>query len=213
MAVTAVLIPYLAGTAISMGVQQESESSVTYGADLYVSANQFGQQAPVPLAAIETITKLEGVERVTPRIVGPITLGRDRHNAGAVIRVIGIEPAPNGRDGVTTGRVRQVFSQHCLPNSVSRKWACLIINAVFTGPYGGFIRIFQFIGLVDDERFSLRKRFGYPFHKLLRILETGTDRRIELADRSMVASVVVPIAVAIVAVALTARVLSRRDVD
>ena len=55
-------------------------------------------------------------------------------------------------------------------------------------------------------RFSLRSY-------LLTILETGTDRRIELADRSTVASVVVPIAVAIVGTVLTAWVLGRRDVD
>lgn len=55
-------------------------------------------------------------------------------------------------------------------------------------------------------RFSLRSY-------LLTVLENGTERRIELADRSAVASVVVPLAVALAATALTAWVFGRRDVD
>ena len=48
---------------------------------------------------------------------------------------------------------------------------------------------------------------------LLTILAWGTDRPIDLADRADPAAIIVPIAVAVVATALTARALNRRDVD
>lgn len=48
---------------------------------------------------------------------------------------------------------------------------------------------------------------------LVTIVGWGTDRHIDLADRSSVAAIVVPIAVAVVATVLIARTLQRRDVD
>ena len=48
---------------------------------------------------------------------------------------------------------------------------------------------------------------------LLTILEGGTDRSIDLADRAPVAAVVVPLVVAAVALFMTARTLQRRDVE
>ncbi len=77
-AVTVVLIPYVTGIGISMGVQRAAEQAVQYGADLYVSGTQFGQPAPVPLDAVARIEAIEGVVSVTPRITGPIVLGRER---------------------------------------------------------------------------------------------------------------------------------------
>ena len=48
---------------------------------------------------------------------------------------------------------------------------------------------------------------------LVSIVGWGTDQDIALADRSEVASIVVPILVAVVATLLTARTLAKRDID
>lgn len=71
----AVLLPYLVGLALSRGVEQEAEESIRSGSDLYVAAQQFGRDAPVPLSIIPTLQRIEGVNAVTPRIVGTIGLG------------------------------------------------------------------------------------------------------------------------------------------
>lgn len=79
-----ILTPFLVGLGLSQGIEQESEWSLEAGPDLYVTATRFGRPAPVPLAAIDQLQKLPGVKRVTPRIVGPVTLGRDRIEAVVV---------------------------------------------------------------------------------------------------------------------------------
>lgn len=48
---------------------------------------------------------------------------------------------------------------------------------------------------------------------LLTIVQWGTDRTVELANRSDVASIVVPLLFATIGVALTARALTNRDID
>jgi hypothetical protein len=41
----AVLLPYLVGLDLSRGVQDDAEAAVRFGADLYVSGEQFGRPA------------------------------------------------------------------------------------------------------------------------------------------------------------------------
>lgn len=74
----AVLLPYLAGLGLSKGVQQQAEDSIRFGADLYVTGRQFGRTVPVPLDAVDKVRLIDGVTEVIPRIVGSITLGKDR---------------------------------------------------------------------------------------------------------------------------------------
>src|SRR5207302_7087872 len=57
-AVLAVLLPYLVGLGIARGVQEEAEAAVRFGADLYVSGEQFGRPVPVPLAAAAEIRQI-----------------------------------------------------------------------------------------------------------------------------------------------------------
>ncbi len=76
--VVAVLLPWLAGLGVSRGVLEEAEASVRFGADLYVTGSQFGRDVPVPLTAVDEIRRLDGVDRVVPRIVGGVVLGKDR---------------------------------------------------------------------------------------------------------------------------------------
>src|ERR1051326_3595008 len=63
----AVLLPYLAGLGISRGIQDEVEAAARYGPDLYVTAEQFGRPAPLPLSAAEDVRKIPGVETAVPR--------------------------------------------------------------------------------------------------------------------------------------------------
>jgi len=76
-AVATLLIPFLTGLAISQGVEAEAEASVQFGADLYVTGQQFGRDVPVPVSMASQIEKLAGVRDVVPRIVGSLTLGKE----------------------------------------------------------------------------------------------------------------------------------------
>jgi ABC-type lipoprotein release transport system permease subunit len=87
-ALAAVLIPYLACLSLSQGLQEEAEASVRLGADLYVTAQQFGRNVPIPLSVIDQLKEIPGVTDVVPRIVGGIVLGKDRENAV----VVGLPP-------------------------------------------------------------------------------------------------------------------------
>jgi ABC-type lipoprotein release transport system permease subunit len=75
--VVAVLLPWLAGLGVSRGVQDEAEASVRFGADLYVTGSQFGRDVPIPLSAVDEVRRLDGVDRVVPRIIGQVILGKD----------------------------------------------------------------------------------------------------------------------------------------
>jgi len=76
LSVMVLLVPYLAGMGISKGLEREARVSLRMGADLYVSATEFGQETALPEKAGIFIAAMEGVEDVTPRIVGPARLGR-----------------------------------------------------------------------------------------------------------------------------------------
>jgi len=90
--VVAVLTPYLVGLGISGGLSRQSEESLRFGADLYVTGRQFGRGVPIPLDAVEKIAAIPGVTEVEPRIVGPMVLGLDRHSAV----VVGVSPEKLG---------------------------------------------------------------------------------------------------------------------
>jgi ABC-type lipoprotein release transport system permease subunit len=87
-AVLAGLLPYLIGLAISRGVRDAAAESVREGADLYVTGERFGRPVPIPTSTANHLTQIPGVERVVPRIVGRIELGKER--VGAV--VVGVPP-------------------------------------------------------------------------------------------------------------------------
>jgi ABC-type lipoprotein release transport system permease subunit len=76
-ALVVVLVPFLVGLGLSRGLQQDAETSVRCGADLYVSGSRFGRSVPISLATAAAIRKIDGVTDVVPRIVGSIVLGKD----------------------------------------------------------------------------------------------------------------------------------------
>src|SRR5438309_11958324 len=57
-ALVAVLLPYLVGLGISRGVQEQAQAAVRFGADLYVTGEQFGRPVPVPLSFLMEIHEL-----------------------------------------------------------------------------------------------------------------------------------------------------------
>ena len=73
--VVAVLLPYLVGLGLARGLRDDAEAAVRYGADLYVSGEQFGRPVPLPRSAADDLRKLPGVAAVVPRIVGRVELG------------------------------------------------------------------------------------------------------------------------------------------
>jgi ABC-type lipoprotein release transport system permease subunit len=77
-ALATILIPYLVGLGLSQGIQRQAEDSIRYGADLYVTGSQFGRNVPVRLSAVVEVSSIDGVTDVVPRIVGGVTLGKDR---------------------------------------------------------------------------------------------------------------------------------------
>ena len=114
-ALMAVLAPFLVGSALARGLEAEAEASARFGADLYVSGSQFGRPAPLPLEAVERIGRIEGVSSVVPRIVGRISLGRDRmpavliglppeHFPAWAASVEGTLPRPTGSHELVVGR-------------------------------------------------------------------------------------------------------------
>jgi ABC-type lipoprotein release transport system permease subunit len=94
----AVLLPYLVGLGLSRGVQDDAEAAVRFGADLYVSGEQFGRPVPVPLDAVAEVRNVPGVVAVVPRIVGRIELGKDR--VSAVVVGVPLQDFPAGLECV-----------------------------------------------------------------------------------------------------------------
>jgi ABC-type lipoprotein release transport system permease subunit len=103
--VLSVLVPYLVGVGLSNGLQDDAEDSIHFGADLTVTGIRFGHPVPIPRSAVEAVAKLDGVDEVIPRIVGVVSLGKNRESAVLV--------------GLPPERLRQSFTwiQGRLPES------------------------------------------------------------------------------------------------
>src|SRR5687768_11394223 len=80
-ALVAILLPFLAGLGVSHGLRRQAELALAAGADLCVTGTRLGRPAPLPADAASQISRVEGVERVVPRIVGEIRLGAEAHPA------------------------------------------------------------------------------------------------------------------------------------
>jgi ABC-type lipoprotein release transport system permease subunit len=78
LALLAALVPYLVGIGLAKGVEAEAEAALLRSPDLYVHGSQFGRTVPVPLSAMDDLGRMSGVERVVPRIVGEVFLGKDQ---------------------------------------------------------------------------------------------------------------------------------------
>ncbi len=79
--VMSILVPYLAGVGLSQGIRDVAEDSLRFGTDLTVTGTRFGRTVPIPLSAVDAIRRIEGVTEVVPRIVGALSLGKNRESA------------------------------------------------------------------------------------------------------------------------------------
>jgi len=66
----AVLFPFVTALSISEGIKFQSLISVEEGADIYVTIDYFGSNAPISLDYLDFFRKMEGVTKVFPRSVG-----------------------------------------------------------------------------------------------------------------------------------------------
>jgi len=97
---TAVLFPFLAAISISEGIKLQSKISVEEGADFYIAGDAAGSSAPMPLSSANRFAKLQGVDRVVPRIVGRAYL-EDR-----AVAIVGLPP------GSIPGLLRPAEGRH-----------------------------------------------------------------------------------------------------
>jgi ABC-type lipoprotein release transport system permease subunit len=82
----AVLFPFVTAISISEGIKFQSLISVEEGADIYVTMDYFGSNAPISLDYLERFRKMDGVTKVLPRIVGRT------YFANRLATIVGIPP-------------------------------------------------------------------------------------------------------------------------
>jgi ABC-type lipoprotein release transport system permease subunit len=82
----AVLFPFIAAISISEGIRFQSLISVEEGADIYVTLDHYGSNAPIPLHYLPRFQRMEGVSKAFPRVVGR-TYFADR-----LATIVGIPP-------------------------------------------------------------------------------------------------------------------------
>jgi ABC-type lipoprotein release transport system permease subunit len=87
--VVALLLPFIAGLAISEGLGDEAAAAARAGPDLVVTAVRFGRPAPIPEEAAETLRAIPGVASVRARIVGAVDIGAAPERAV----LVGVDPA------------------------------------------------------------------------------------------------------------------------
>lgn len=68
--IIAILSPFIAAVAISEGIREQSLISVKEGADLYLTLDEFGRNAAIPLTHLDEIKNIFGVTKAIPRIIG-----------------------------------------------------------------------------------------------------------------------------------------------
>ncbi len=66
----AVLFPFISAVSISEGIKFQSQISVEEGADIYVTSDHYGSNAPISLDYLQRFQKMDGVVKVFPRVVG-----------------------------------------------------------------------------------------------------------------------------------------------
>lgn len=68
--IVAILTPFITAIAVSEGIRGQSLTSVKAGADLYLTFDEFGRNAAIPLKYLDKIKNIFGVTKVVPRIIG-----------------------------------------------------------------------------------------------------------------------------------------------
>ncbi|MBE7444245.1 MAG: ABC transporter permease [Planctomycetia bacterium] len=68
--IIAILTPFITAIAISEGIRAQSLISLNADADLYLTFDEFGRNAAIPLKYLDEIKKIFGVTKAIPRIIG-----------------------------------------------------------------------------------------------------------------------------------------------
>ncbi len=112
--VMSVLVPYLAGVGLSHGLRDVAEDALRFGADVTVTGVCFGRTVPIPMSAVDSIRQIDGVTEVVPRIVGALSLGKNREPAvlvglprerwpRTIVWIEGQLPSPGGLNEFVVG--------------------------------------------------------------------------------------------------------------
>ncbi len=72
-----IITPFVSAMALLEGIKKEALVSVKEGADLYVTMDMYGRNGMIPIEVADEIRKIEGVQKVIPRVISRIyTEGR-----------------------------------------------------------------------------------------------------------------------------------------
>ena len=72
-----IITPFVSAMALLEGIKKEALISVKEGADLYVTMDMYGRNGMIPIEVADEIRKIEGVQKVIPRVISRIyTEGR-----------------------------------------------------------------------------------------------------------------------------------------
>jgi ABC-type lipoprotein release transport system permease subunit len=106
---------FVTGIAISEGVRADAEISVQEGADLYLTLDHFGRNAPVPLHYLDEFRSSPHITAVVPRIVGRanayVALSPTEETDSELVVVLGLDRgrmalAPRSAEGPPLGELR-----------------------------------------------------------------------------------------------------------
>jgi ABC-type lipoprotein release transport system permease subunit len=113
--IIAILTPFITAIAISEGIRAQSLISVNAGADLYLTFDEFGRNAAIPLKYLDEIKKIFGVKKAIPRIIGRGFL----QNKLAVIVGINREDIPDAVSCIS-GRIFENVNEVVVGHELAR---------------------------------------------------------------------------------------------
>ncbi len=107
LSLVALISPLVVATSISEGLKTQYSDILREGADVYVTRDNFGSNAPIELSVADRFKEIQGVARVVPRIIGRT------YAQGKFLAILGIDsgqlpPAihvTRGRKPMTKGEV------------------------------------------------------------------------------------------------------------
>jgi len=139
----AILFPFIAAIAISEGIKYQANISVEKGADIYVTRDNYGSNAPIPLSYIEKFEKMEGVVSVTPRVIGRTYLSTRL----AVIAGIRRKNLPKEMSFIE-GRPFQKGGEVIIGRSLSEEFGIKtgVMFSLYLNPY----KTFRVVGIFDS---------------------------------------------------------------
>lgn len=135
-------MPFITGMAISEGVKFQASISVDQGADIYVTKDNYGSNAPISLEFVDRFQKLEGVLKAIPRVVGRTYFA----NRLAVITGISPENLPPDLN-IIEGKVFQKKGEVIIGKALSEEFD-LDVGMMFSLSQNPYIT-FRVVGIFE----------------------------------------------------------------